>query len=456
MNLRKNEIIKLKIDGMSAEGNGVGRYMGIAIFVPLTAIGDTINARILKVFKSYAFAKIEKIFTASKDRIETDCPYFSQCGGCSYRHISYKAETKIKEQRVSDAITRIGGIENANIMPIISAANRDNYRNKALIPLGVDKNGEMTMGFYAVNSHRIIDTAYCQLQPDEFNTAMAVFRDWAKSYGDNIYNETTHEGIMRRLYLRKAEKSGEIMVCVVVNADGLKHEAELVSAMQEAIPNLKSVVINTNKEKTNVALGKKNRTIFGTNTITDELCGLNFEISPLSFYQINRNQTEKLYEKAREYAAITDNDIILDLYCGTGTIGLSMAKSAKKLIGVEIIEAAVKNARKNAENNDINNAEFICADAAESARLLIERGETPDVIIIDPPRKGCSNELIHTIADFQPKRLVYISCDPATLARDLKIFDTLGFSILELTPVDMFPATPHVECVVLMSRKDKV
>ena len=271
-----------------------------------------------------------------------------------------------------------------------------------------------------------------------------------------MYDEATHSGRMRRLYLRKGEMTGQILACVVVNGNGLHHEPELIEALKQAVPGLASVVINSNRERTNVALGQKCRTIYGMDTIEDTLCGLRFKLSPLSFYQVNRTQAERLYEVAARYAGLTGQELLLDLYCGAGTIGLSMAGMARRLLGVEIVPQAVENARENARLNGIENAEFFCGDAGEAARMLAERGERPDVIVLDPPRKGCSPDLVHTVAEFGPKRIVYVSCDPATLARDLKLFAELGYPPVEAAPVDMFPGTAHVETVVLLSQQSRM
>lgn len=454
MELKKNDIVELEFTGMSAEGAGVGKYEGLAVFVPLAAPGDKALVRIVKRAKNYAFGRLEQLVVPSPNRIEPDCPHFAQCGGCCYRHIRYEAELRVKTERVRDALARVGGFPDLPLRPILGADSRNGYRNKALLPLGTDQRGALTMGFYAVNSHRIVDCASCRLQPEEFNAAMKAFRAWAAQYGDPVYDEASHTGRMRRLYLRRGERSGEVMACAVVNANGLHHEQELVSMLREAVPGLASVVINSNREKTNVALGKKCRTAYGSDTIRDSLCGLEFRISPLSFYQVNRTQAERLYERAAEYAALTGTETLLDLYCGAGTIGLSMAGRAKKLIGVEIVPEAVENARQNALDNGISNAEFLCADAAQAAGELALRGEKPDVIVLDPPRKGCGRDLIETAAAFAPRRIVYVSCDPATLARDLKYFAELGYPPLEATPVDLFPATAHVETVVLMQRNE--
>ena len=450
--VQKNEIVEMKITGMTAQGAGVGHYQGMAVFTPLTAPGDVARVRIVKAAKNYAYGRLEELVSPSADRMEPDCPCFAQCGGCCYRHITYEAELGIKAARVQDALTRIGGFRSLPVRPILGADSRDGYRNKALLPLGTKKDGSLSMGFYAVNSHRIVDCEECRLQPEEFNRAMDAFREWAAAYGDSVYDEATHSGRMRRLYLRKGEMTGQILACVVVNGNGLHHETELVQALKQAVPGLSSVVINSNRERTNVALGQKCRTIYGMDTIEDTLCGLRFKLSPLSFYQVNRTQAERLYEVAARYAGLTGQELLLDLYCGAGTIGLSMAGMARRLLGVEIVPQAVENARENARLNGIENAEFFCGDAGEAARMLAERGERPDVIVLDPPRKGCSPDLVRTVAEFGPKRIVYVSCDPATLARDLKLFAELGYPPVEAMPVDMFPGTAHVETVVLLSK----
>ena len=451
--VQKNEIVEMKITGMTAQGAGVGHYQGMAVFTPLTAPGDVARVRIVKAAKNYAYGRLEELVSPSPDRMEPDCPCFAQCGGCCYRHITYEAELGIKEARVQDALTRIGGFRSLPVRPILGADSRDGYRNKALLPLGTKKDGSLSMGFYAVNSHRIVDCEDCRLQPEEFNRAMGAFREWAAAYGDPVYDEATHSGRMRRLYLRKGEMTGQILACVVVNGNGLHHESELIEALKQAVPGLASVVVNSNRERTNVALGQKCRTIYGMDTIEDTLCGLRFKLSPLSFYQVNRTQAERLYEVAARYAGLTGQELLLDLYCGAGTIGLSMAGMARRLLGVEIVPQAVENARENARLNGIENAEFFCGDAGEAARMLAERGERLDVIVLDPPRKGCSPDLVRTVAEFGPKRIVYVSCDPATLARDLKLFAELGYPPVEAMPVDMFPGTAHVETVVLLSHK---
>lgn len=453
MLLKKNEIVEMEITGMTAEGSGVGRVEGIAVFVPGAAAGDRLKVRILKTAKTYAFGKIEEILEPSPERIESDCPCSAQCGGCAFRHITYAGELRAKESRVRDAIERIGGLQNPDIRPIVGAEHADGYRNKAQIPIGQDKQGNLIAGFYANHSHRIVQCNRCALQPKPFEQALDAFLEWARQNGESAYDETTHKGKLRHLYLRMAEGTGEVMACVVVNGNGLKGEDSLAALLRERVDGLKSVLINSNREDTNVVLGRRFRTVWGQDFLTDRMCGLQFRISPLSFYQVNHAQAQRLYALAGEYAGLTGKETVLDLYCGTGTIGLSMAGRAGRVIGVEAVAQAVENARENAALNNIENAEFLCMDAAEAAQLLVQRGEHPDVVVLDPPRKGCAPELIRTVADMAPSRIVYVSCDPATLARDLKLFRELGYAAGPITPVDLFPRTKHVETCVLLSHK---
>ena len=450
--MKKNDIVKIKITSATAEGSGVGKTEdNIVVFVPMTAIGDEIEARILKVKKTYAFGKIEKIITPSAARISPDCPNFSKCGGCVWRHISYDEELKIKSQKVRDAVERIGGIS-TEFRPIIGSERVNRYRNKAQLPIGRDREGGAVLGFYAFHSHRIIDCDDCALQPEIFKTVMDVTRDFIERTNTDIYDESTGKGRLRHLYIRLGEVTNELMVCYVVNGNGLKQEDMLVKMLRESLPNLKTVVFNSNREKTNVILGNKNRVAYGKGYITDVLCRLKFKISPFSFWQVNRAQAEKLYSKAKEYAKLSGDEVLLDLYCGTGTIGLTMAQDCKQLVGVEIVEDAVNDAKANAEANEINNARFICADAPTAAEQLRKEGTAPDVVILDPPRKGCGEELVKTIRKMNPKRVVYVSCDPATLARDLKYFSENGYITHEVTPCDMFPRTAHCESVALLTK----
>ena len=451
--LNKNDIIQLHITSLTSDGDGVARTdEGIVVFIPNTAVGDVIDARILKVKKNVAFAKIEEIITPSPDRIEPDCPVSRQCGGCVYRHISYEAECIAKSQKVIDCITRIGRLSGDLVKGIIPSKNINTYRNKAMIPVGLDKNGEVVMGFYARHSHRIVPCIDCKLSPDIFNRITADFYAFIQDRPELVYSYRSRGGI-RHLYLRYAESTGDVMVCIVAGRRRFDGDTALYNSLSEKYPQIKSIVVNVNPEDTNVILGSKCYTVYGTDGIGDVLCGLRFDIAPRSFYQVNRTQAERLYGVAKEYAQLTGEETLLDLYCGAGTIGLSMADACKQLIGVEIIPEAIENADANAARNRIKNARFICADATEAAAKLREEGVRPNAIVVDPPRKGLTPELITTIALMAPDRVVYVSCDPATLARDLALFTEKNYSVEEITPVDLFPRTSHVETVVLLSKK---
>ncbi len=451
--LEKNTIFEAQVTGYTAEGAGVVRTPeGIPVFVPGAAQGDTLRVRVVKSLKTYAFGRIEEILSPSPDRVEEDCPVSRQCGGCVFRHISYEAELRAKEQRVRDALSRIGGFSDLPVLPILGAQQPDRYRNKAQFPIGSDGEGGILFGFYSTHSHRIIPCKDCLLHPVEFIRAMEAVGRWQAETGETAYDEEMGKGTLRHLYLRKGFASGQVMVCIVANAASLRGEERLCELLRESVPGLSGVLLNRNTERTNVVLGKENRVLWGSELLEDTLCGLRFTLSPHSFYQVNRDQAERLYETAAQYAALTGKETVLDLYCGAGTIGLSMAAHAKRLIGVEIVEDAVENARANAARNGVTNAEFFCGDAPKAAAMLRARGEAPDVVILDPPRKGCGEELVDVVSSMSPRRVVYVSCDPATLARDLRFFASRGYQPQEARPADLFPRTAHVETVVLLSK----
>lgn len=447
--MQKNDEIILEITDVTAEGSGVGKYEGMAVFVPLTAVGDTARVRVLKVKKTYAYGKAMEIIKPSPDRTEPDCEVFNRCGGCVYRHISYEAERRIKLNKVYEAVKRIGGVDMPP-GPLLFEVEADRYRNKAQYP--VDSTGKA--GFFAFHSHRIIPCGSCMLQPEIFGRLVNAAEQWISENSISIYDETCHKGLLRHIYIRRAEATGEIMFTAVINGDSMPFADKLIERLKTVCGNsLKSVQVNINKENTNVILGKKCKVLYGEPYITDILCGVRVRLSPLSFYQVNRKMAERLYKKAAEYAE-PQNKNILDLYCGAGTIGLSMAKYAKSIIGVEIIPEAVEDAKFNALENGIDNARFICADASAAAEQLAKEGTRADVVIVDPPRKGCTPQLIEIIANkFCPERVVYVSCDPATLARDIKIFAEQGYNLKEYTPADLFPRTAHVETVCLLLRE---
>lgn len=450
--LSKNDKIELNIDALTSEGSGVGRYNGLAVFVNDTVPGDRIIAHIIKRSKNYAVGKIEKILSPSPSRIESDCPYSQRCGGCSFRNMTYDEELKYKLSRVNDSLERIGHLA-IQTEEIIGAKSVDHYRNKAQYPVSVCE-GELFAGFYAYKSHRIIPCSDCRLQPKEFEQGIKAFEKWVEAADVTSYDENTGRGLLRHIYFRKGFATDELMACAVINGDSIPKADLLIDLLRKNMPNLKSVVVNINKSKTNVILGKTSKTIWGSDTISDRLLGKSFVISPNSFYQVNHSQCERLYERAKEYAGLTGSEVLLDLYCGVGTIGLTMADGAKKLVGIEIIPQAVENAKINAALNNITNAEFICADAAKGAELLREEGITPDVIILDPPRKGCDKALLDTVVQMAPKKIVYVSCDSATLARDLEILKNKDYITQRVTAVDMFPRTPHVEAVAQIVRNN--
>lgn len=448
--MKKNDIIELEIIDVTHEGNGVGKFNKMAVFVPNTAVGDKIEAHVLKVNKHFAFAKCNNIIIPSKHRIDTDCDAFSRCGGCVFRHIDYTYEVQIKQNRVTQTMHRIGKTE-LNPSNIIYNPCPDRYRNKAMYPIGPD--GEI--GFYSHHSHRIIPCADCLLHPKEFYIAGNVFTKFVKEYHISTYNEQTHTGLLRHFYMRQGKQTGELMVGIVINGNDMPHKEKLVENLKETLgENLKSVILNINTNKTNVILGDKNILVYGKEYIYDILCGVKIRISPHSFYQVNHDMAELLYKKAAEYAS-ANGKTVLDLYCGAGTIGLSMANIAKNIIGVEIVDAAVHDANINAQENGIKNARFICGDAAKAAQELKNSGVSADVVILDPPRKGCEQSLLKTVAtDFSPERIVYVSCDVATLARDTEILNNFGYNLKEYTPVDLFPRTAHVETVALFTKGD--
>lgn len=448
MPLSKNQEIKLHIDAVSSEGSGVGRFDGQAVFVSGAAVGDDLSVHIIKAKKTYAVGKIIEILKPSEDRIQIDCPYFKQCGGCVYRHISYDAEKRIKTQKVKDAFLRLAHIE----VPVreIVTAFEDRYRNKAEYPVGRDLNG-VNIGFYANRSHRIIDAEDCLLQPKEFSEIVEIIRSWIFNNHVSVWNCELESGLLRHIYIRKGFVSGEIMVCLVVTDENIPAKEALVSRLAE-IGGVKSIVLNINTKNTNVILGETVKTLWGSEKINDTLRSVEIELSPLSFYQVNHDCAELLYGKAGEYAALSGRETVIDLYCGAGTIGLSMADKAKRIIGVEIIPEAIEDAKKNASRNNIQNAEFYCMDASDAVKMLRDKNIKPDVVLLDPPRKGCAGEVLSCVAEMNPEKIVYISCDVSTQARDCAVLSKLGYVTLEATPIDMFPRTAHVECVALLAK----
>ena len=450
--IKENSFIETEITAVTNEGSGVSRYEGMVVFTPFTAPGDSAKVKIAKVGKNCIYGELDRVLKPSCDRIEPECEAFGECGGCSLRHIKYGAELFEKTGWVRDHIQRIGGFD-IEPLPCIASPKVEEYRNKAIYQAGKNEKGEPIFGFYRRKSHEVIDCKNCRLQPKEFEDILAAVGFFVKQNKISIYDEKSHSGLLRAVYIRKGEVTGEIGVCLVLNGDKLPGEKLLVSLLSTQFKNIVSIVLNTNKERTNVVLGKKSKTIFGKDGITDVLCGVTVDVSPAAFYQVNHGGAEILYRTAAEFAGLSGGELILDLYCGAGTIGLSMADKAKKLIGVEIVPQAIENAKINAERMGVKNAEFICGDAGAAAEELQKRGLRPDVIILDPPRKGCSEDTLEAVAAMAPKRVVYVSCNTATMARDFKILEGLGYEPKKVQPVDMFPRTAHVEGVGLLERR---
>ena len=446
--LKKNEIHTVRIEGYADGGAGVARIGGRVVFVSGALRGEQVRALILKVNKSVAFAKTAEILEPSPHRVTPDCPYFPRCGGCTYRHMDYEEELWLKRQRVQDALRRIGGCD-VTVEGILGAADTLRYRNKSIWP--VSPAG--AVGFYRARSHEVVDAAHCLLVHPAAEAAADALRRWMARYRVPGYDETTGEGLIRHLFVRN-NAAGATLLCVAANADALPRERELVETRRAACPDAAGVVLNTNTRRTNVVLGETYRALWGADRLEDTLCGLRLRLSVPSFYQVNRDQCERLYAEAAEFAALTGRETLLDLYCGAGTIGLSMARQAKRVVGAEVVPEAVEDARENAARNGIGNAEFFCGDATAVAEKLAKDGLRPDVVTVDPPRKGLAEETVRSVADMAPQRVVYVSCDPATLGRDVKRFAALGYIASRAVAVDMFPRADHVETVALLSKRD--
>lgn len=458
--IEKNKDYKIKITGLGFEGEGVGKLEGLTVFVPGALPGEEVMVKIVKSAKNHAFGKLLDILKPSEDRREPVCSVYKRCGGCQLQHLSYSAQLKFKENRVRDCIERIGKLKNIHIHETLGMKEPFRYRNKVQLPVGT-KSGELQVGFYAVRSHEIIDMDTCHIQDETADKVVRLTREWMKNYNISPYVEVqagdkkseTASGIVRHIMIRTGFNSGEIMVVLVTNSHRLPHRDEFIKAIVDNIPGIKSIIQNINIKVTNVILGLENITLWGEDHITDYIGEYKFNISPLSFFQVNPVQTEVLYKKALEYAALSGTETVFDAYCGTGTISLFLAQKAKKVYGVEIIPEAIENAKINAEQNNIKNAEFFVGESEVIIPELIQKGIQADVVVVDPPRKGCEKSLLEALAAMEPKRIVYVSCDPGTLARDLAILDELGYKTIEVQPVDMFPQTAHVETVVRLEKK---
>ena len=451
MRIKKNQIYEVSIIDNGIEGEGIAKIDGFTVFVPEGIVGEKVRIKILKVLSSHAFAKIEEIIGKAECRRIVDCETFDKCGGCSMRHIEYAKTLEIKRNNVLNTLKK-QGIE-VEVKDVIGMDNPYMYRNKLQYPVGKDNNGNPVMGVYAQRSHRIISTEKCFIQDERLQeVAMSIFK-YIKENNIPVYDEKEKSGEIRHLVLRIGAKTQEIMVTLVTNKDKITKEKELVDYIVENNKMVKTIIKNINKQNTNVILGNKNEILYGEGYIYDELLETKFKISPMSFYQVNPYQTEKLYSKAIQYAELSGEETIFDLYCGIGTIGICASKKAKKLYGIETIPEAIQDAKENAKINNIENATFIVGDVEKTLPEFIERNQIkPDVIFLDPPRKGCDKTAIETILKIKPAKIVYISCNPATLARDLVLFEK-DYNIKEVTPVDMFPYTSHCEVVSVFRLK---
>ena len=444
--LEKNRIYRAHIDGYSSEGLGIARIDGQVVFVHGAVRGETCDVLVMKVLKNAAFGKIAALAEPSPARRQPDCPYYGRCGGCDFRHMSYEEELWAKRARVQDALTRIGGAE-VTVEEILGAEQPLHYRNKSIYP--ISPAGEV--GFYRARSHQVVHVEHCLIQKPEADALAQAVRDYIARFRVEPYNEATGRGLLRHLYVRTSCR-GESLACLLVNGSRLPHEQELVDMLRAAVPGVCGVVLGENTRRGNAILGDRYRTLWGRDYLTDTLCGLELRLSVPSFYQVNHDQAQRLYEKALEYAGLTGRELAVDLYCGAGTITQVLARRARHVIGGEIVPEAIRDAEDSARRNGVGNVEFLCGDASRLAAELRQRGLRPDVICVDPPRKGLAPDVVEAAASMTPGRIVYVSCDPATLARDVARFAPLGYCPVRACAVDLFPGTAHVETVCLLSK----
>ena len=451
--MKKDDFVTLTIEDMGVDGEGIGHVDGCTLFVKDALIGDVITAKIMKMKKNYGYARLMEILTPSKDRVEPKCAYHKQCGGCQIQALSYEKQLDYKKKKVLNNITRIGGLEKLPEFDLIGMEDPYQYRNKAQFPFGTDKNGEVVTGFYAGRTHSIISNTKCYLGVEENQQILEIILAHLKKYNIPAYDEQTGKGLLRHVLIRKGFTTKELMVCLILNGTRMPEVKELVEELVK-IPGMTSITINVNTKQTNVIMGQEMRSVWGQDYITDYIGNVKYQISPLSFFQVNPVQTRKLYERALEYADVESGETVWDLYCGIGTISLFLAQRAKQVYGVEIVPQAIEDAKHNATLNGFTNAEFYVGKAEEVLpKKYREEGIKADVIVVDPPRKGCDEALLQTIVQMRPKRVVYVSCDSATLARDLKYLTSEGYEVVAGTVVDQFPHTVHTEAVVKLERK---
>lgn len=453
MEFKKNDLVQVTIEDMSHEGAGIGKADGYTLFIKDAVIGDVVEAKIMKAKKNYGFARLMKVLEPSKDRVEAKCPQARACGGCQLQFMSYEAQLAFKKQKVEANLRRIGGFDDFTIEKVIGMEEPWRYRNKAQFPFGKDKEGKIVTGFYAGRTHSIIPNRNCLLGVKVNEVILNEIISYMEENKVEPYDETTGKGLIRHVLIRYGFTTKEIMVCLIINGNSIPN-AEGLCRRLEQIEGMTSITLNVNRKQTNVILGDKVLPLWGKETITDYIGEVKYQISPLSFYQVNPVQTVKLYQTALEYAELNGNEIVWDLYCGIGTISLFLAQKAKQVYGVEIVPAAIEDAKKNAKLNDIKNAEFYVGKAEEVLPQKYEKdGVYADVIVVDPPRKGCDETLLSTMLRMKPKRIVYVSCDSATLARDLKILCEEDYRLEKVAVCDMFPSSVHVETVACLERK---
>ena len=455
MPLQKNQVLTLRVERLSSDGSGVAHSPdGETVFIPGAAPGDEARVRIVKDCKRYAFGILDEVLTPSPDRIPVDCAVAGPCGGCSLRHLDYAAELRAKQESVLDAFRRIGGLE-VPVLDILPSPDVDRYRNKVQFPVGIDKNGVPCIGFYAGRTHRIVPCPDCKLQPSVLNEIGNALCAFFAQQGIRPYDEQSGKGLVRHIFLRRGAHSGQIMVCLVCTRAKLPHAEQLCTALRGQFPAISTILLNVNAKNTNVILGSENHILYGPGYIEDTLCGVPVRLGPLSFYQVNTLAAERLYGVAAQYAQLTPDDTLLDLYCGMGTIGLSMAGQCRELIGVEIVPEAIESAKANAARMGeavAAKSRFFCADAGQAATQLAAEGLHPDIVMLDPPRKGCDEATLSAVVRMAPRRVVYVSCNPATAARDAAWLEQNGYHAEKVQPVDLFPRTKHCECVLLMSK----
>ncbi len=449
---RPNDMIELTITGLGSSGEGVGKEQGFTFFVPGALPGERVQAQITLLKKKYGLGRLVKLLVPSQDRTAPLCPVYEACGGCQLQHLSYPAQLKYKRQTVIDDLERIGHFPHPVVQETLGAKDPWHYRNKMQLPVAQEKGHPLVMGCYAQGTHRVIDIKDCLIQQKTNNQIAQVVRQWMETYKIPALDEDARRGIVRHVMGRVGVHTGEVMAVLVTNTQQVPHLKDLAKQLREAIPHFTTLVQNINTRHTNVILGPKTLTIYGPGVIHDKLGDFTFTISPLSFFQVNTAQAEVLYETALRFAGLTGKETVLDAYCGTGTITLFLSQKAKRALGIEIVPAAIRDARQNARDNHIKNVDFLCGDTAKVLPELIRQGSRPAVMVLDPPRAGCEKRVLDAISKVQPKRVVYVSCNPATLARDAAILRDKGYILRNVQPVDMFPHTSHIETVVLMTK----